>query len=239
VNSLVEEKSLQIALEYIKAGKGKRTSGDLVRYMDSPDIEFDYRTTEVTTRYTIIPRLAERGSIKIPKHRPGQKQYLIYNDKSEFELVAGMIDRIKSVIEAMDGPIEELYVLRAELAAKAKSETNEATGDSQSLDSLHRMERQYIDNYSLMLQSLWEDTEKTIQLENDRQILHTRIAFLITKIIRQFWGSRPLTEIFRLNAFGLGIAKLGLSKKIGISGELIDKLNTVQQEFVCKCLGQS
>ena len=70
-----------------------------------------------------------------------------------------------------------------------------------------------------MLQFLWELTEKTIQLENDRQILHTRIAFLITKIIRQYWGSRPLTEIFRLSSFGPEIAKFRLSKKIGISGK--------------------
>lgn len=233
-----EEKSLQIALEYIKAGKGKRTSGDLVRYMDN-DVEFDYQTTEMTTRYVIISKLKKRGSIIIPKHRPGQKQYLIFNDKSEFELVASMTDKIKSVIEAMDGPIEGLSVLRAELAAKAKSETQEAARDRQSLDRLHYMEKQYIDNYSLMLQFLWELTEKTIQLENDRQILHTRIAILMTKIIRQFWGSRPLTEIFRLNSFGPEIAKLRLSKKIGMSGELIDKLNTAQQEFVSQCLGQS
>ena len=103
-----EEKSLQIALEYIKAGKGKRTSGDLVRYMGSDQVEFDYQTTEMTTRYVIIPKLKQRDSITIPKHRPGQKQYLIYNDNSEFERVSNMIDKIKSVIEAMDGPIEGL-----------------------------------------------------------------------------------------------------------------------------------
>ena len=235
-----EEKSLQIALEYIKAGKGKRTSGELVGYMDSPDIQFEYRTTEMTTRYTIIHRLKERGSIIIPKHRPGQKQYLIFNDKSEFDMIANMTDKIKSVIEAMDGPIQKLSVRRAELAAKAKSETEEEKRrDRQSLGLLHHWEKQYIDNYSLMLQFLWGLTEKTIQLDNDRQILHTRIAILITKIIRQFWGSRPLTEIFRLNSFGPQIAKLRLSKKIGISDELIDKLNTVQQEFVGQCLGQS
>ena len=193
----------------------------------------------MTTRSIIIPRLKQRDSIIIPKHRPGQKQYLIFNDKSEFEWVASMTDKIKSVIEAMDGPIEELSVLRAELAAKAKSETEEAARDRQSLGLLHHMEKQYMENYSLMLQFLWELTEKTIQLENDRQILHTRIAILITKIIRQFWGSRPLTEIFRLNSFGPEIAKLRLSKKIGISGELIDKLNTAQQEFVSQFLGQS
>lgn len=236
---MVEEKSLQIALEYIKAGKGKRTSGELVRYMDSPDIEFEYRTTEVTTRSTIIPRLKQRDSIIIPKHRPGQKQYLIFNDKSEFDMIASMTDKIKSVIEAMDRPIEGLSVLRAELAAKAKSETEEATRERQSLGLLQNMEKRYTENYSLMLQFLWELTEKTIQLENDRQILHTRIAILMTKIIRQFWGSRPLTEIFRLNSCGPEIAKLRLSKKIGISGELIDKLNTAQQEFVSQFLGQS
>ena len=115
---MVEEKSLQIALEYIKAGKGKRTSGDLVRYMDSPDIEFEYRTTEVTTRSTIIPRLKQRDSIIIPKHRPGQKQYLIFNDKSEFDMIASMTDKIKSVIEAMDAPIKQLSVLRAGLRQK-------------------------------------------------------------------------------------------------------------------------
>ena len=129
--------------------------------------------------------------------------------------------------------------LRAGLAAKAKSETEEAARDRQSLGRLHHMEKQYMENYSLMLQFLWELTEKTIQLENDRQILHTRIAFLITKIIRQYWGSRPLTEIFRLNSFGPEIAKLRLSKKIGISGELVDKLNSAQQEFVSQFLGQS
>jgi hypothetical protein len=229
---LVDEKSLQIALEYIKAGKGKRTSGELVGYMDSPDIEFEYRTTEMTTRYTIITRLKQRGSIIIPKHRPGQKQYLIFNDKSEFDMIASMTDKIKSGIEAMDGPIQGLSVLRAKLATKAKSETDEATRDRQSLGLLHHMEKQYTENYSLMLQFLWEFIEKTIQLENDRQILHTRIAILITKIIRQFWGSRPLTEIFRLNSFGPEIAKLRLSKKIGISGELIEKLNATQEDFV-------
>ena len=106
---MVEEKSLQIALEYIKAGKGKRTSGD---WSDTwiPDIEFEYQTTEVTTRSTIIPRLKQRDSIIIPKHRPGQKQYLIFNDKSEFDMIASMTDKIKSVIEAMDAPIKQLSV---------------------------------------------------------------------------------------------------------------------------------
>lgn len=234
---MVEEKSLQIALEYIKAGKGKITSGDLVRHMESSEVDFDYQTTEMTTRYVIILKLKQRNSITIPKRRHGQKQYLIYNDNSEFERVASITDKIKSVIDAMDGPIEGLSVLRAELAAKAKSETEDAARDRQSLRLLHDMEKQYRESYSLMLQFLWELTDKTIQTEDDRQIFHTMIAILITKIIRQFWGSRPLTEIFRLNSFGPEIAKLRLSKKIGISGELIDKLNTTRQEFVSQFLG--
>ena len=93
--------------------------------MGSRSVEFEYRTTEMTTRYIIISKLKQRGSIIIPKHRPGQKQYLIFNDKSEFDMIASMADKIKSVIEAIDEPIKELSGLRAELAAKAKSETDE------------------------------------------------------------------------------------------------------------------
>jgi hypothetical protein len=101
---MVEEESVQIALEYIKAGKGKVSSGDLVGYMDSPSVEFKFRTTEMTTRYKIIEELKTRGSIIIPEHRQGQKQLLIFNETSEFDRIIAVVDKINNDVANLEDP---------------------------------------------------------------------------------------------------------------------------------------
>lgn len=101
---MVEEESRQIALEYIKAGRGKISSGDLVRFMDSDSVKFEFRITEMTTRYVIIPELKKRGSIIILKHRHGQKQFLSFNHNSEFDRIVTVVDKINTDLTNLDDP---------------------------------------------------------------------------------------------------------------------------------------
>lgn len=101
---MVQEKSLQIALEFIRQGRGKVSSGDLEGYMDSSAVEFNFRTTEMTTRYKIIEELKTRGSIIIPKHRQGQKQLLVFNETSEFDRIIAVVDKINNDVANLEDP---------------------------------------------------------------------------------------------------------------------------------------
>lgn len=101
---MVEEETFQFALEYIKEGRGRISSGELVRFMDSDSVQFEYRTTEMTTRYVIIPELKKRGSIIISKHRHGQKQLLSFNNNSEFDRIVTVVNKINSDLANLDDP---------------------------------------------------------------------------------------------------------------------------------------
>ena len=96
----------------------------------------------------------------------------------------------------------------------------------------YQIESKYRQSYSLMLQFLWDRTNSVIQSEKDKQTLHIMIVNLMMKMNRQFWHPRQLNEIFKFFTYDIGILKLSLSKKMGITKELIEKLNTTQGDFV-------
>ena len=98
---MVEEESIQRALDFIKNSGCKIASSKLVSYMESKDVPFQFRTTEITTRYKIIPELKKRNTIKISKYRHGQRQFLSYNDKSEFYHTLDIITRIENHIKRL------------------------------------------------------------------------------------------------------------------------------------------
>jgi hypothetical protein len=224
------EESIKIALEYIK-GKGKLVSSELVHYMDSAKVPFDFRTTEMTTRYVIIKELDRRGSIIIPKRRHGQKQFLIFNHKSEYDRIVAVTEKIKKVIEAMDKPIEKLFLQGAEWASN--SSTQEAIRGAPVLQNLQdQIESRYRQRYGIMLQFLWNRTNSVIQSEKDKQTLHTMIVNLMIKINDQFWRHRQLKEIFKFLAYKPEILKPSLWKKMGITKELMDELNAPPEDFV-------
>jgi hypothetical protein len=224
------EKSIKIALEYIK-GKGKLVSSDLVSYMDSAKVPYDFRTTETTTRYVIITELKRRGSITIPKRRHGQKQFLIFNDKSEYDWIVAVTEKVKKVIEAMEEPIEKVFLQAAEWAAN--SSTEEAMRGAPMLKNLQDdIQSRYWHRYEIMLQYLWNRTNSVIQSEKDKQVLHTIIVNLMMKINDQFWRHRPLKDILKLLAYKTEIPKSSLWKKMGITKELMDELNAPPENFI-------
>jgi hypothetical protein len=138
----------------------------------------------------------------------------------------------------MDEPIQKLSLQRAEWGINP--ETEEAMRGGHSLQILqYEIEFKYRQSYSLMLQFLWDRTNDVIQSEKDKQTLHTMVVNLMMKMNRQFWGPRKFNEIFKFFTYGPGILKHSLSKKISISKELIDKLNTTQEDFVRRFLSQS
>ena len=102
---MIDEESIQIALNFIKNAGRKVASSELVSYMDSKEVRFLLRTGEITTRYKIIPELKKRNAIKISKYRPGQRQFLSYNDNSEFyntlDIITGIENNIKQLHEMM------------------------------------------------------------------------------------------------------------------------------------------
>lgn len=233
-----EEAKIQEALNFIRNAGRKVGSSELVEYMQY-NAPWRLRTGESRTRSTIIPKLKKRGSIKISKHRHGQKQLLSFNHKSEFDRIVALTDKIKKVIEAMDKPIENSFLQGAEWASN--SSTEEAVRGAPALQNLQdQIQLGYRQRYEIMLQFLWNRTNSVIQSEKDKQTLHTMIVNLMIKITDQFWRHRQLKEIFKFLAYKPEILKPSLWKKMGITKELMDELNAPPEEFVTLFeLGQS
>jgi hypothetical protein len=225
-----EEGKILEALNFIRNAGRKIGSSELVEHMQHK-APWRLRTGESITRQTIIPILKKRGSIIIPRHRPGQKQYLIFNHKSEYDRIVSVTDKIKTVIDAMDEPIERLLIQRAEWTAQ--SDTEEVALGVNFLRRLHEeLEFKYLQGYKTMLQFLWDRTNSTIPSEKDKQTLHTKIASLMMKVNNQFWNYRQLHQIFKFLTFDPVLSDNPLSKKMGITKELIEQLNTTKEEFV-------
>ena len=178
-----------------------------------------------------IGRLQERDIVEDIRAKPNNFSCLIVKDENEYTRIYQEITKIKIVIDAMDKPIEKLFLQRAEWGTN--SNTEEATRGALSLSILqYQIESVYRQSYSLMLQCLWERTNSVIQSEKDKQTLHTMIVNLMMKMNRQFWHPRQLKEIFKFFTYDPAISKWSLSKKMGITKELIEKLNTTQEDFV-------
>lgn len=177
-----------------------------------------------------IDELLGRQILEDVKDKPNNFSCLVVRDDNEYTRIYQQIAKIKTVIDAMDEPVNNLFLQRIEWTQKSK--LKEADRVAQVLRVLHIQESMYRENYSLMLQVLWDRTNEVIQSDKDKQILHTRIVNLMLKMNRQFWNGRQLKEIFRLSTYNSEILKLPLSKQVGITKELIDKLNTTQQDFV-------
>lgn len=225
-----EEAKIQEALNFIRNAGRKVGSSELVSYMQHK-APWQLRTGETITRQTIIPILKKRGSIKIPKYRPGQKQYLIFNDKSEYDKIVALTEKMKKVIDSMDKPIEKLLLQGAEWASNPTTE--EASRGLPALQNLQdQLQYGYRQRYDIILQFLWNRTNSVIPSERDRQSLHTMIVHLMMKITDQFWRHRPLKEIFKLLAYKPEILKPSLWAKMGMTKELMDELNAPPEDFV-------
>lgn len=167
--------------------------------------------------------------------KPNNFSCLIVKDENEYTRIYQEITKIKAIIDAMDKPIEKLFLQRAEWGTN--SSTEEATRGVQSLQILqYQIESKYRQSFSLMLQFLWDRTNSVIESEKDKQSLHTVIVNLMMKMNRQFWHPRQLNEIFKFFIYDPGISKLSLSEKMGVTIELIEKLNTTQEDFVRRFL---
>ena len=178
-----------------------------------------------------IEELKERQILEDIRAKPNNFSCLVARDENEYTRIYQEITKIKTVIDAMDKPIEKLLLQRAEWGMN--SSTEEATSGVQGLQIIqYQIESKYRQSYSLMLQFLWDRTNSEIKSEKDKQTLHTLIVNLMMKINRQFWYPRQLNEILKLYTFGPGIIESPLSKKIGINKELIEKLNKTREDFV-------
>jgi hypothetical protein len=182
-----------------------------------------------------IEELKERQILEDVRAKPNNFSCLVARDENEYTRIYQEITKIKAVIDTMDKPIEKLFLQRAEWGTN--SSTEEATRGAPGLQNLQiQIESKYRQSYSLMLQFLWYRTNDIIQSEKDKQTLHTMIVNLMMKMNRQFWHPRQLNEIFKFFTFDPGILKPTLSKKMGITKELIEKLNATQEDFVRRFL---
>jgi hypothetical protein len=179
--------------------------------------------------------LQDRDIVEDIRAKPNNFSCLIVKDENEYTRIYQEITKIKTVIDAMDKPIEKLFLQRAEWGTN--SSTEEATRGASLLQNLQiQIESKYRQSYSLMIQFLWDRTNDIIQSEKDKQTLHTMIVNLMIKMNRQFWHPRQLKEIFKFFNFDPSIIKWTLSKKMGINKERIEKLNTTQEDFVRRFL---
>jgi hypothetical protein len=179
--------------------------------------------------------LQDRDIVEDIRAKPNNFSCLIVKDENEYTRIYQEIIKIKTVIDGMNEPIEKLFLQRVELGTNP--ETEEAIRGNHSLQNLQiQIEFKYRQSYSLMLQFLWDRTNSEIQSEKDKQILHTMIVNLMMKMNKQFWGPRKFNEIFKFFTYDLEISKWSLSKKIGITKEVIKKLNTTQEDFVRRFL---
>ena len=178
-----------------------------------------------------IDELLERQVLEDIKSKPNNFSCIVARDENEYTRIYQIIVKIKVVIEAMDKPIEKLFLQGAEWASN--STTEEATRGLPVLQNLQiQLESGYRQRYGLMLQFLWDRTNTAIQSEKDKQNLHTMIVNLMMKINDQFRRHRPLKEIFKFLNYKPEILKPALWKKMGITKELMDELNAPPEDFV-------
>ena len=178
-----------------------------------------------------IEELKERQILEDVRAKPNNFSCLVARDENEYTRIYQEIIKIKIVIDAMDEPIEKLFLQRAEWGTN--SSTEEATRGAPVLQNLQiQIESKYRQSYGLILWFLWDRTNSVIQSEKDKQTLHTLIVNLMMKMNKQFWHPRQLNEIFKFFTYDPGLLKLSLSKKMGINKQLIEKLNTTQEDFV-------
>lgn len=181
-----------------------------------------------------IDELKKRHILEDIKAKPNNFSCIVARDENEYTRIYQEITKIKSVIDAMDKPVEKLFLQRVEWVTNL--ETEEATHGVYALQILLHMESMYRQCYSLMLQFLWELTNSEIKSEKDKQALHTLIVNLMMKINRQSWYPRKFKEVLKLYTFGTGIIESPLSKKMGVNKELTDKLITTKEDFVRRFL---
>jgi hypothetical protein len=181
-----------------------------------------------------IGELIERQVLEDIRAKPNNFSCIVARDENEYTRIYEGITKIEAVIDAMDKPVEKLFLQRVEWVTNL--ETEEATHGVHALQILLHMESMYRQSYSLMLQFLWDRTNSEIKSEKDKQALHTLIVNLMMKINRQSWYPRKFKEILKLYTFGPGIIESPLSKKMGVNNELIDKLITTKEDFVRRFL---
>jgi hypothetical protein len=176
-------------------------------------------------------KLKGRQILEDIRAKPNNFSCLVARNENEYTRIYQKITKIKAVIDVMDKPIEKMFLQRVEWGTNPEAE--EAIRGGPSLQNLQiQIEFKYRQSYSLMLQFLWDRINSVIQSEKDKQILHTMIVNLMMKMNRQFWGPRKFNEIFKFFTYDLEISKWSLSKKIGITKEVIEKLNRTQEDFV-------
>ena len=178
-----------------------------------------------------IDELLERQILEDVRAKPNNFSCIVARDENEYTRIYQVVLKIKKVIDAMDEPIEKLFLQGAEWASN--SSTQEATRGLPVLKDLQDdIQSRYRKKYDLMLQYLWNRTNSVIQSEKDKQALHTLIVNLMMKINEQFWRHRPLKEIFKLLAYKPEMTKPSLWKKMGITKELLHELNAPSEDFV-------
>lgn len=179
-----------------------------------------------------LKRLIEREKKVFYEIDKSNKQihHLFINDNNAFNQISKKLVDIEKVINKMDKPVEKLFLQRVEWTEKSKTE--EAARGVQALWALQsEIETKYRLGYRLMLELLWDRTNTLIHLEKDKQTVYTKIIHLLVKISYQFWNYRRLDQIFKFLPFSAEVLNLSLSKKVGITKELIDQLNITQADF--------
>ena len=137
--------------------------------MNSEQVPNHFRTTEMTTRYKIIPKLVGREQIEIADYRPGQKQFLSYNPKNRFEALLTWLSELN----------KQWQFLRLQDPTKIKSET----------EAIESYEKMWIPNIRGLEQQI-----KIILFETDSHLRNTNAAKILYDKIFELWKNMSLKD---------------------------------------------
>jgi hypothetical protein len=146
---LVDQKSKDLIIDYIKIRDGEATKNNVVDYMECKDVRYpfpkeyeQYGTTRVTT-YSILKELEEAGRIIVIKGvKNGQRHKLIYNDRNTFDHISGQITLIGTALhhhpeqEAQDFYLNQLLINLARVLKYIKNENDKQTLNQKILNAL-------------------------------------------------------------------------------------------------------
>jgi len=169
-DQFLDEKTISI-LAYIKENPGA-TENKVATYMA------DKRICSRLTSLNKIENLISSGKVLDLKQNNSFHRLFI-NDDNEFNRIDKMLSQIQRVIDAMDKPLGKI---NQELVSKNRNKQ----WPPELVELRDHLRVPYTQAVNIMLQALLVQIMNILTLENDRQILYSRITKLMQKLTQQY-----------------------------------------------------
>jgi hypothetical protein len=224
--SLISETERRIKiLDYVR-----ENSLDKDPRITKSDIMKHLKDSRPMTTHKITIDLIKEGKINMvkPKDKPySQIDYLIINEKNEFNKIYNSISEIERIIYVMQEPVRKISKLYY-----TKGMSDQEQSEARKLEINFKVP--FKEAINVMFQELLGRVFEKVHSENDKQILYARILDLLRILTLQFWpeGVKVAQQLDSLIATRLKLVKpSALSEAKNINVDLANDLITVIENF--------